>query len=64
MQYVVSILLLVFLEISYANAKTEEQAPDFYLLNSYGETVKLSEFKGQTVVLEWTNHGCPFVAKH
>ena len=64
MQYVVSILLLVFLEISYANAKTEEQAPDFNLLNSYGETVKLSEFKGQTVVLEWTNHGCPFVAKH
>ena len=64
MQYVVSILLLVFLEISYANAKTEELAPDFNLLNSYGETVKLSEFKGQTVVLEWTNHGCPFVAKH
>tara|TARA_B110000438_G_scaffold125929_1_gene122508 strand:+ start:100 stop:705 length:606 start_codon:yes stop_codon:yes gene_type:complete len=64
MQYVVSILLLVFLEISYANAKTEEQAPDFNLLNSYGETVKLSEFKGQTVVLEWTNHECPFVAKH
>ena len=64
MQYVVSILLLVFLEISYANAKTEEQAPDFNLLNSYGETVKLSEFKGQTVVLEWTNHGWPVVAKH
>ena len=64
MQYVVSILLLVFLEISYANAQTEEQAPDFNLLNSYGETVKLSEFKGQTVILEWTNHGCPFVAKH
>ena len=64
MQFVVSILLLVFLEISYANAKTEEQAPDFNLLNSYGETVKLSEFKGQTVILEWTNHGCPFVAKH
>ena len=64
MQYVVSILLIVFLEISYANAKTEEQAPDFNLLNSYGETVKLSEFKGQTVVLEWTNHECPFVAKH
>ena len=25
---------------------------------------KLSEFKGKTVVLEWTNPGCPFVQKH
>ncbi|MEO1474854.1 MAG: redoxin domain-containing protein, partial [Pseudomonadota bacterium] len=29
-----------------------------------GETVSLSDFAGQTVVLEWTNHGCPFVQKH
>ena len=24
----------------------------------------LSEFKGKTVVLEWTNHECPYVVKH
>jgi hypothetical protein len=24
----------------------------------------LSEFKGKTVVLEWTNDGCPYVKKH
>ncbi|WOR13992.1 redoxin domain-containing protein [Hyphomonas sp. FCG-A18] len=29
-----------------------------------GETVSLSDFEGKTVVLEWTNHDCPFVKKH
>jgi hypothetical protein len=24
----------------------------------------LSDFKGKVVVLEWTNHQCPFVRKH
>jgi hypothetical protein len=26
--------------------------------------VKLSDFRGKYVVLEWTNPGCPFVRKH
>ncbi len=26
--------------------------------------LQLESFKGKKVVLEWTNHGCPFVAKH
>ena len=64
MQYVISIFLIIFLEFSHANVQTEQSAPDFNLLNSYGEEIKLSEFRGQTVILEWTNHGCPFVAKH
>ena len=64
MKYVISILLIIFLEFSYANIQTGEHVPDFNLLNSYGEEVKLSEFRGQAVILEWTNHGCPFVAKH
>ena len=64
MQYVISILLIIFLEFSHANVQTGQPVPDFNLLNSYGEEVKLSEFRGQTVILEWTNHGCPFVAKH
>ncbi|MES3028848.1 MAG: redoxin domain-containing protein [Pseudomonadota bacterium] len=29
-----------------------------------GKTRSLAEFKGQTVVLEWTNAGCPYVQKH
>ena len=41
-----------------------ETAPGFTGTNSNGETVSLSDFEGQTVVLEWTNDGCPFVKKH
>jgi hypothetical protein len=26
--------------------------------------VRLADFKGKTVVLEWNNPGCPFVRKH
>jgi len=39
-------------------------APDFTGTNSYGELVRLSDLAGQKVVLEWTNHDCPFVGKH
>jgi peroxiredoxin len=39
-------------------------APAFELQDSRGKSVKLSDFKGKTVVLEWTNPGCPFVVKH
>ena len=39
-------------------------APDFRLQSAAGETVSLSQFQGKVVVLEWTNHDCPFVRKH
>lgn len=39
-------------------------APEFTAATSYGETVSLSDFAGKTVILEWTNDGCPFVKKH
>lgn len=39
-------------------------APGFTGTNSNGEQISLSDFEGQTVVLEWTNHDCPFVKKH
>jgi peroxiredoxin len=39
-------------------------APDFSLMAASGKLISLKEFKGKTVVLEWTNHGCPFVRKH
>lgn len=40
-----------------------QPAPDFTATGSNGETVLLSELRGKTVVLEWTNDGCPFVGK-
>ena len=39
-------------------------APDFEATDINGNTFKLSELKGEIVVLEWTNHECPFVVKH
>lgn len=39
-------------------------APDFELKDATGKRVRLADFKGRHVVLEWTNPGCPFVMKH
>ena len=41
-----------------------QPAPAFSLTDSNGKTRTLDEFKGKTVVLEWTNAECPFVGKH
>ncbi len=41
-----------------------QPAPDFAVPDTAGKSVKLSDFRGKVVVLEWTNPGCPFVAKH
>ena len=47
-----------------APAAVGQPAPDFELRDTTGKSVKLSDFKGRHVVLEWTNPGCPFVGKH
>ncbi len=39
-------------------------APGFSLPDSTGKTHSLSGYKGKIIVLEWLNHGCPFVKKH
>jgi AhpC/TSA family len=44
--------------------ETGAQAPDFTLKSASGSEIKLSDYKGKIVVLEWLNHGCPFVKKH
>jgi len=51
--------------IETADAEADGQmAPDFTLVNAEGEQVSLSDFRGQVVVLEWTNEDCPYVRKH
>lgn len=42
-------------------AEVGKPAPDFALQDLDGKEVRLSSFKGKTVVLEWFNPGCPFV---
>ena len=49
---------------AHAAAKLGDRAPDFTLTDLAGKPVKLSDFKGKHVVLEWTNPHCPYVAKH
>jgi len=41
-----------------------QPAPAFTLTDSNGQSHNLADFKGKFVVLEWLNHGCPFVKKH
>ena len=55
---------LISAEVILQNPNLNEQAPFFSGINSYGEKINLSDFIGQPVILEWTNHECPYVAKH
>jgi peroxiredoxin len=41
-----------------------QPAPEFSGVDTRGKTHSLSDFAGKTVVLEWTNHDCPYVVKH
>lgn len=39
-------------------------APAFTGMTAQGTTLSLEDFRGKTVVLEWTNKDCPYVRKH
>lgn len=41
-----------------------QAAANFRLTDAMGRTVRLSDFAGKPVVLEWNNPGCPFVQRH
>ena len=43
-------------------AKLGKRAPPFSVPDSTGRQRTLAEFKGKTVVLEWTSTSCPFAA--
>lgn len=70
--FMTSLLLLTICLFSSANTAamptgaltTGKPAPDFTLPGSDGKTHSLSDYRGKKVVLEWTNHGCPYVQKH
>ena len=47
-----------------AQAQIDQPAPAFSVMGADGKTVTLDSLKGKTVVLEWTNHDCPYVKKH
>jgi peroxiredoxin len=47
-----------------ANAKVGAPAPAFTATATGGKAVSLADYRGKIVILEWTNHDCPYVRKH
>lgn len=57
-------LLMGAASLLIAAVKVDQAAPDFTATASNGKTLRLSDYRGKYVVLEWHNNGCPFVGKH
>lgn len=58
-------LSLAFVAASQAADPTiGDPAPDFTGKTVEGEPIQLKDYRGNPVVLEWTNYDCPFVRKH
>lgn len=66
MKNISALIIVLFLNVFIfpQEAKLNEQAPDFKLLDSNGKEHSINEYRGKTVVLEWINFECPFVKKH
>jgi peroxiredoxin len=45
-------------------ATVGQPAPEFALKDTAGKDVKLGDFKGNVLVIEWSNHECPFCQRH
>ena len=63
---VASVAGLITILGSAANAAPQigQVAPDFSAQDSKGDSLRLSQYRGKTVVLEWTNADCPYTRKH
>lgn len=61
----VVLFLFLFTVIVFSQeAKLNETAPNFKLVDPNGKEHSLSDYSGKLVVLEWINYECPFVKKH
>lgn len=58
-----AMMMMVAASASWAQVNNGEPAPEFTLTDTKGAAHNLSDFRGKYVVLEWVNHGCPFVVK-
>ncbi len=47
-----------------AAVQTGRAAPDFSVSDTKGARHALAAHRGNTVILEWTNHECPYTVKH
>jgi len=62
--WLAGLVSLLFAAVVYAEPVVNQAAPLFSGLTAEGTTLKLADLRGKTVILEWTNHECPFVVKH
>lgn len=62
--FVTSLLLMVSAFTVQAEPVINQPAPLFSGATADGTTLNLADLHGKTVILEWTNHDCPFVKKH
>ncbi len=60
----VTVLLAAVTTPASAQQATGALAGDFRLTDADGKAVRLADYRGRTVVLEWNNPGCPYVQKH
>ncbi|MGD0553285.1 MAG: redoxin domain-containing protein [Sedimentisphaerales bacterium] len=56
----IAIVAAVMTPLLFAAEQKMTKAPDFTLTNYDGKTVKLSDYAGKIVVLEWFSYECPF----
>jgi len=64
MRYVLAELLSTLTASASAALQIGEPAPAFTAIDTSGKSHNLGDFRGQPVILEWTNHDCPYVRKH
>ncbi len=59
-----NLIALMFVPVLSFASLVSKKAPVFKLNDMNNKEVSLEDYKGKYTVLEWTNHGCPFVKKH
>jgi len=64
MKPVLTTLLFTLATTAGAALQIGEPAPEFTGTDSRGNSHALSDYRGKPVILEWTNHDCPYVRKH
>ena len=65
---VISIIVILLADVRLAatapGPAPGQPAPGFSGTDAGGRAVSLADYRGSIVVLEWTNHDCPFVRRH
>lgn len=56
--------LALFYSLNIMAQNPGEKAPEFALKGASGKVINSESFENQIVILEWLNHGCPFIRKH